>query len=63
MCFYLIFFFSLYMYLRFWSGLAQEKPGVKPRKPVHICPVGPCVLHPEMLGLILTGSKPLVYLK
>ena len=26
-----------------------------------ICQVGPCVLHPEMLGLILTGSKPLTY--
>jgi len=51
------------MYLRFWSGLAQEKPGVKPPETyAHLSGRTLC-LTPRMLGLILTGFKPLVYLK
>jgi len=41
----------------------RKTRGLSPWKPVPMCPVGPCVLHREMFGLILTCSKTLVYLK
>ena len=58
---------ALYIYVISTCDFGVDSPrksrGLSPWKPVPICPVGPCVLHPEMFGLILTCSKTLVYLK
>ena len=63
MCFYYYFFFSFYLYLRCCCGLAQKKTGVKhPETCAHLSGRTLC-LTPQELDLILTGSKPLVYLK
>jgi len=52
MCYY--YFFLFICTCDFGVDSTRKNWGLSPRKPVPICPVGPCVLHPEMLGLILT---------
>ena len=64
LCFYYLSFSFLFICTCDFGGeWPRKNRGLSPRKLVPICLVGPCVLHSEMLGLIITGSKPLVYLK